>query len=144
MPRSQLLDSHSHSFTSVIACNIRYPIRTCMSIEYSYLRHTHQSARLRTIIYNVICNLFIDPILVLLESTKLLHACRIDRTFVLCMKAYRFNIFQCSDVHRFPNTKLCIRGSCYSCGIKCIFCVSISHTHTLPPLLLSFWYALWL
>lgn len=105
---------------------------------YGKNRHTHQSAKLQTIIYNAICNLFIDPILV----------CSGVRTFYTYVYMYRlyfyyvwkrtvqcFNARRCSPFLLHKNVQCAMHGSCYSCGIKCILYVSISLT---PALLLSF------
>lgn len=67
----------------VVACSIRYPL-------YGKHRHTHQSAILQTIIYNAICNLFIDPVLVCSE----VQTFYMNRLYIyLCIKAYRSMFF---------------------------------------------------
>lgn len=70
---------------------------------YGKNRHTHQSAKLQTIIYNAICNLFIDPILVC--SGVRTFIC-IDCTFIM-YESVPFNVSMLADVHRFYYTKMC-------------------------------------
>ena len=106
---------------------MQHPIFNMCTWVYIYgkYRHTHQSARLKTIIYNTICNLFVDSILVCSRVLTFYYIC-IDCTFIT---------YESRTVQWF-NAQMCIHGMCYSCGIKCILYVSISLTP--PVLLLSF------
>lgn len=112
---------------------------------YGQNRHTHQSSRLQTIIYNVICNSFIYRSNISFALQVQTFYIRIDCTFIM-YESVPLNNSMLSDVHRFQYTlkcAMCIHGSCYWYGMKCILYVSISLS--LPSLLCSLLLdALWL
>lgn len=127
------ITSFQFSFFHFNDC-MQHPISNAHIYGNSYVRwnsviHTHQFARLQTIIYNVICNLFIDPTLVLLERTKLFYLYRQNFCFMYESVPLQYSTAQMFTVRH--ALKMCNAHSwfvLFMCHQMHFLCIHITHT----------------